>query len=363
MLTDHWPKLIRHHLAYHAVTSPYSYQFMLDALHLLNVSYVAHALYAATSWRVLEQLHGRDGESLEALAASCQVRETILGPVLETLQAFGYMRRSLEGMWSLGTRAKRLMDSEDGWLLDYVLIWGQQLMPAFGSIVELARSDKTGFELTFGEKQWEYNRQNPAANDVFVRFMDAATRQHTATDAIPRALALENARSVVDVGGGSGRFLAAVLQHYPHLQGVVFDQPHLFPVAEENLAAAGLSTRANFVGGNFLSDMLPAGADAYLLKHVLHDWPDQGAVVILSNIAIAMQGHSRLYLVEGLLEDNFSAKPWLRTRLLEQVVWTGGKVRTRSQFDQLLTSAGLTIKRVQDTEAAADCTILEIAKI
>jgi hypothetical protein len=336
---------------------------MLDTLHLLNVSYVAHALYAATSWQVLDRLQQTEEESLADLATACKVKAPILETVLQVLQAFGYMRQSPEGKWMLGNRARRLLNADNGWLRDYVMVWGQQLMPAFGSIVDLAHSEKTGFELAFGEKLWEHNRKNQAANDVFVRFMDAATLQHTATDAIPRALDIGDARNVVDVGGGSGRFLAAVLKHYPTLQGVVFDQPHVRAVAEGNLLDAGCSDRGQFIGGNFLSDALPVGADAYLLKHVLHDWPDMGAASILANIAKAMRAHSRLYIVEGLLEDNFAAKPWLRTRLIEQVVWTGGKVRTRPEFDALLQAAGLRIIRVQDTAAAADCTVLEITQV
>lgn len=336
---------------------------MLDTLHLLNVSYVAHALYAATYWQVLDRLHQSDGESLSEISAACRVQVSILDPVMKVLQAFGYMRLSSEDKWSLGNRSKRLMETENGWLRDYVLIWGQQLIPSFGSIVELAHSEKTGFELAFGKKLWEYNKQNSSANDVFVRFMDAATRQHTNTDEIPRALLLDKARSVVDVGGGSGRFLVAVLQSYPNLKGVVFDQPHLAPIAEKSIADADLAERGSFMGGSFLTDAIPAGADAYLLKHVLHDWPDIGATAILSNISKAMRANSRLFLIEGFLEDNFSAKPWLRTRLLEQVVWTGGKVRTCNEFNQLLDVAGLRMERMHDTNVAADCTVIEISKI
>lgn len=336
---------------------------MLDTFHLLNISYVAHALYAATSWKVLDRLEETGGDFLPDLAAACKVNPSILETVLQVLQAFGYMKASPEGKWMLGNRAKRLMSTEHGWLKDYVMIWGRQLIPAFESLVELADGEKNAFEIKFGKKLWDHNRQSKIDNELFVRYMDIATLQHTITDEIPCALNLHKACSVIDVGGGSGRFLASVLKYYPNLQGSVFDQPHVKTTAENNLITAGCADRGNFIAGNFLIDDLPAGADAYFLKHVLHDWPDVGAASILLKIARAMQSNSRLYIIEGLLDDNFASKPWLRTRSIEQTVWTGGKVRTRRDFDSLLESSGLHIVRVQDTKAGLDTTVLEIAKL
>lgn len=332
---------------------------MLDIFGLLNASYVAQALYATTSWGVMDHLYGAGPATVDDLAQACAVRPDVLRPALVSLKAFGYVNLEAEsGRWSIGNRAAKMFEGEPE-LRDYVLLWGKQLGPVAAQLETLGRTaDTTGFALTFGEPIWDYYRTDRQASDLFVAYMDGATRSHVRTSVLAEALQLEDARTVVDVGGASARLMASVLATYGNLTGTVFDQHHLEPVALRRIAEEGLEARCGFVGGSFLSDPLPAGADAYLIKHVLHDWNDEGAAAVLSNIANAMRPDSKLYIIEGLLDEGSKSKLWLKTRHLEQVLWTGGKVRSEKQFAGLLERAGLVIDAIRDTDVGIDCTIL-----
>ena len=153
--------------------------------------------------------------------------------------------------------------------------------------------------------------------------------------------------TVVDVGGGRGMLLAAVLARYPSVDGVLFDQPDVVAGAHELLSTTGVSPRCRVVGGSFF-DAVPDGGDAYLLKSVIHDWPDAESVEILRTCRRAMPAHGRLLLVEQLLDG--SPDP-VRTAFsdLTMLVMAGGQERTTDEYHSLLAAAGFDLTRTVPT--------------
>ena len=133
--------------------------------------------------------------------------------------------------------------------------------------------------------------------------------------------------------------LTSILRKHPRLRGTILDQPHMATLVNDRLRETGVADRCEFVGGNFL-ESVPAGADLYLIKHVLHDWADADVSTILKNISAAMPSGSKLIIVEGALESEDPSAPLLHMRDLEQMFWTGGKVRSCDEFAKLLAQVG-----------------------
>jgi len=160
-------------------------------------------------------------------------------------------------------------------------------------------------------------------------------------------------RCIADIGGGTGRLLADILAENPAVRGILFDLPGVSAVATALLDASGLAKRCKLVGGSFF-DAVPPGADAYLLKHILHDWDDARAIKILSNCRIAMVRDAALLIIERMLperaEQGRAAEAYLVD--LEMLVYTpGGRERTESEFRAMLSAAGFATTRVVPTKA------------
>ena len=151
-------------------------------------------------------------------------------------------------------------------------------------------------------------------------------------------------RQVVDVGGGQGVLLAAVLRAHPHLRGVLFDQPAVVAGAAPVLRAAGVADRCEVVGGDFFA-AVPAGGDVYLLSRILHDWDDARATALLRVLHRAARPGARLVVVERVLPPGDAPHPG-KLIDLTMLVMLGGRERTEAEFRALLAGAGFSLTRV-----------------
>ena len=212
-------------------------------------------------------------------------------------------------------------------------------------------SVKTGepaFEHVFGMPHFRYFAEHPEAARIFDKAMTSRSTQEN--EAVVATYDFADARTVVDVGGGQGTLLASILQIQPEARGVLFDQPHVIATSRTRMASAGRTTRSEFVAGDFFA-AVPAGGDIYLLKKIIHDWDDERARLILTNIRHAMASTGRLLLIEPvILPGNDPSFNKLLDSLM--LVWTsGGRERTESEHRALLASAGLNLNRVIPTKS------------
>ena len=158
---------------------------------------------------------------------------------------------------------------------------------------------------------------------------------------------------VVDVGGGNGALLVGILGAHPHLEGIVFDKPQVAARASNEIAAAGLADRCRALGGDFFDDV-PSGGDAYLLKHVIHDWADERAIAILRNCHRKMKPGAKLLVIEGVYPDRIDESLESRGAAANDVnmlVGTGGRQRSEAEFRSLYDAAGFTLSRIIPTPA------------
>jgi hypothetical protein len=184
---------------------------------------------------------------------------------------------------------------------------------------------------------------------------DAAMAAFTRMTAIAVAAVYDFSalRTVVDVGGGNAALLIGILRATPRLEGIVFDQPRVVDRAKKEIEAAGLGDRCRAVGGDFFREV-PGGADAYLLKHVLHDWDDDSARTILERCHSAMSTESKLLVIEGLYPERIDQSPESRGAAANDVnmlVNTGGRQRSEAEFRSLYSAAGFALTRIVPTQA------------
>jgi hypothetical protein len=191
------------------------------------------------------------------------------------------------------------------------------------------------------------------ADPELAALFDEAMADWTKHVAVAAVAAYDFARfgTIVDVGGGNGTLLAGILGVTRGSRGIVFDLPHVAERAQAHLAEVGVADRCTAVGGDFFRDV-PPGGDAYLLKHVIHDWNNERAVQILTTCRRAMGPDARLLIIEGVYPERIDASSESRGAAANDVnmlVCTGGRQRSAAEFRALFAAAGFTLTRMVPT--------------
>ncbi len=199
---------------------------------------------------------------------------------------------------------------------------------------------------------WDYLAKNPIEISVFNLAMEGKSRGYIA--GILASYDFSSYDLIGDIAGGHGHLLRAILECYPHANGVLFEQPQ---VIDEVQALA--TERFALESGDFFHDTLPS-CDLYLLMEILHDWDDQNCLAILKAIRRSMYSHSKLLVIERILPDN-PGPDWTKTLDIHMLALFGGKQRTRNEYEALLNLAGFSMECEIDT--AAEVSILEAVPI
>ena len=228
-----------------------------------------------------------------------------------------------------------------------VVFWADLLADNWSHLTECVRTgDKAAqvMERAGVTSRW---MQDPDAGAVFRAVMGTAPVALYA--AIAGSWDFTPWQTVADLGGGGGSLILAVLESFPHLNGILVDRPESIEAASPRFAGEGLGSRCRLVAADLL-EAVPVGADVYILKHVLHGYDDEKAVAILRNCASAMPSEGRVLLVEFVLPNVVDhADSELERSLmsdLNMLAVTGGKERTAAEWESLLELAGLRLARV-----------------
>lgn len=206
----------------------------------------------------------------------------------------------------------------------------------WGRLAEAVRTGRRQSPATLGSELFPYLAQQPLEAEAFHGAMEAMSV--LIGDAVARALDTSAASHVVDVGGGNGGLVAALLDAHPHLRGTIYDLPEAAKGARELLARRGLMARCEVVSGDFF-DVVPP-ADLILVKHILHDWDDAQCVRILSNCAAALAPAGQIAIVEAMMPDG-DGPPTAAFLDLNMLVQTPGRERTAAEYAALCNEAGL----------------------
>jgi predicted O-methyltransferase YrrM len=224
---------------------------------------------------------------------------------------------------------------------------GQEHFKAWGNLLHSVRTGEIAFDNHFGQPVWEYYAQNPEDAEVFNDAMTGMTEMVNA--AVVPAYDFSGFGKIVDIGGGHGALLAAILKANPAARGVLFDLPHVAEGAAARFAAEGVSDRCEVVSGDFFKAVTP-GADAYVMKFILHDWDDEKSVAIMKNIRRAMNDGGRVIVIENIVPEG-NTPSFAKFIDINMLVMTGGRERTEKEFADLFAAAGFRLTRVVPTES------------
>jgi len=228
-----------------------------------------------------------------------------------------------------------------GSLHGLALSWTDRLWRAWGGLEAGVRTGRP--QVPSGAEGFAGMADRPAEAAILNR--SQADRSRGAAAEAVRVFDFARFTDVMDVGGGYGTVLAAILRANPQARGAVFDLPYLADGLMAFQAAEGTADRARFVGGSFF-DGVPAGPDCYVLKSILHDWDDTDAAAILRNIAAASAPGTTVIVIEQVLPEIADDDPLLHSAFrtdLTMLLGTGGRERTEAEFRTLLAGAGLSL--------------------
>jgi SAM-dependent methyltransferase len=227
------------------------------------------------------------------------------------------------------------------------ILTGEEHYRAWSDLLYSIRTGQTAFDQLYGMPLFDYLSQHPEQAQVFDEAMVGVHGRETA--AMLDAYDFSGIGVLADVGGGNGSLLTAVLQNYPTMQGLLYDLPGVAERARGRIEAAGLLGRCQVVCGNFF-EAVPRGADAYLLRHVIHDWDDAKSLAILRNVHQVMGPAGKLLLVEGVVPPG-NAPSFSKLLDLNMLVVPGGKERTEAEYQHLSRAAGFHLERIVPTQA------------
>lgn len=284
-------------------------------------------------------------KSVDAVAEQASLHGQTLYRLLRTLASVGIFSEIEHGIFQNTSLSETFATSAPGSLRPFLIMAGSpECWRSWGELLYSVETGKPAFDHIFGLPLFDYLSANPVPARIFDEAM--ASRSAAENAAMLAVYDFSYAKCVVDVGGGNGALLIAILKAFPHLEGVLFDMPH---VVERARPLDNSNGRIHFKGGDFFGK-IPSGGDAYVLKKVIHDWPDDQAQAILYRCRRAMAPHSRLVLIELVVPPG-NEGTFTKFLDLWMLVWPGGKERTEAEYRGLLKSADLSLSKVIPTRS------------
>jgi hypothetical protein len=285
---------------------------------------------------------------VKALAERVGAHAPSLHRLLRTLASTGVFTEPQPGVFALTPLGQTLTSSQPGSMRDLAIMWMETHYAPFAELIQTIRTGRPAAEHLYGEPFFAWLSHHPEQTSRFTGAMANLTSGGFKSAAIA-SLPLDGTRTIVDIGGADGTVLATILAGHPHMRGVLFDLPHVITDAPRTLASHGVDDRVDCVGGDFF-ESVPAGADAYLVSVVLHNWPDQHAQRILANIAAAGGSGARLLMIEFVVPPGDT--PHLsKMSDLNMLAMLDGKERTETEWRGLLTAADFTGIEIHQTGA------------
>jgi 2,7-dihydroxy-5-methyl-1-naphthoate 7-O-methyltransferase len=296
-------------------------------------------VHVAATLRIADRIDGGIYQIHElARAAGCDAG--ILHAVMGRLVRHGLFEEPSQGQFTLNAAARQLLDPTLQQSLDLDGLGGR-FAHAWGTLLQLTRTGEPAYAEVFGKPFWEDLNAHPKISAHFDDLIGPAGHG-TPNPVFQITGGWEAVNTVIDVGGGTGAMLAEMLRLHPHLSGILVDQPGTAARSGEIFANAGVSERVTVVGQSFF-DTLPAGADIYLLRGILNDWPDREALAILRRCAEAARPNGRVVVLKSVSPDGTPKD------LTIEMVLLGGKHRNESEFRELARAADLEVTAAAPT--------------
>ena len=291
-------------------------------------------------------------QTATALADKLRVDASALNRVLHALAALGLIEQLPEGRYALTQSGTLLRDGVTGSLRGFALLSGERSYRAWGGLLHSVKTGETAFRHVFGMDTFAYMAANPEIAGFYNEAQTAGASERTA--AVVAAYDFSAGGTVIDVGGGHGTLLIAILAAYPGVRGVLFERESVAIGAREHIEAAGLGSRCAVQAGDFF-ESVPGEGGIYFLSHIVHNWDDQRCGKILASCRASMPRAARLLILEKVLPNRFdSARISVQAAMadLHMLAITGGQERTVEEYKSLLAAGGFTLTNVIGTSVA-----------
>jgi len=304
----------------------------------------SQTVYVAAKLGIADLL--KDGPKSSAdLAQDTRTHPGSLHRLMRALASLGVVTEENDNRFALTPIGNALQSNVPGSLRTMVLTLGEEHYYAWGNLYQSVKTGEPGFNHVYKMGLFQYFAQNPPAGEVFSAAM--ANLTELLSFSVVLAYDFSKFSFVVDVGGGRGGLINAILMTYRKLNGALFDTAHIIEDATKVRSGVGLVKRCGAIAGDFFKSV-PPGADAYLLKNVLHDWDDQHCIKILKNCRNAMANKGRVLLLETVLRaDGTDSFDMLQD--LDMLVISGGRERSEAEYGTLLEVAGLKLTKIFPT--------------
>ncbi|MBJ3809441.1 methyltransferase [Streptomyces flavofungini] len=305
----------------------------------------AQVLRATLRLRVVE-LIGDKEMTADDVAARADAAPQSMSRLLRALAGLGLLEERAAGTFAVTPAGALLDPASPGSLASIARMFTEPMMlRGWEQLDDSVRTGDVAFDKVFGTDFFGHLKQHPDLSAEFNAAMSQGTRQTAA--ALPGAVDFGRFKTVMDIGGGDGTLLSAVLREHPAVTGVIYDTEEGLAQAPDTLSRDGLADRCSLVAGDFFRSV-PEGADLHMMKSIVHDWSDDQVVTILSHCRAVLPPGGRVLIVEPVLTEVVDPATAGRIYLsdLNMLVNVGGRERTRAEFEEVCRRAGLTVTSV-----------------
>ncbi len=317
-------------------------------MQLLMGCFVSQAIYVGANLGIADLL--TDGPKATAeLAAETDTDERSLYRLLRSLASVGVFAESVDRTFSNTPMSETLCSDTATSMRAMVLFAGDKAhWSVYSDMMYSVKTGKPAWDHVHGEPVFPYLFQtNKELGDIFNRAMTSFS--HASIAGVLAAYDFSGVGTLADIAGGSGHLLGGIMQKYPSMNGVLFDLGVVLAGAPDMLASYGVADRVAMVEGDFFSE-IPVVADAYIMKHIIHDWYDDNCEKILQNIRRSMPDDGRVLIVDSVIPPGNDPHPG-KILDLEMLISPGGVERTAAEFETLLTNSGFRLNRIIPTFA------------
>jgi O-methyltransferase len=320
-------------------------------MRMLTAYWLSQGIHVAAKLRLADRV--KDGPKTSAeLAQATGTHAPSLYRLLRMLASEGIFAEDSQGRFGLTPLAECLCDTP---LSQYgcAVMMGEEHYRSWGDLLYSVRTGKPAFDAVYGKPIFDYLQEHPEQAKIFDQAMTGFHGPET--QAMVDAYDFTGINTLTDIGGGNGSLITTVLRKYPAMKGIVYDLPNVVARTAEHLKAAGMADRCGTIPGSFF-ERIPPGGDAYLMRHIIHDWTDEQCRTILGHCRKAMASHSKLLVIEMVIPPG-NTPAFGKLLDMNMLVLPGGKERTEAEYRALYQSAGFRLNRIVPT--AMEVSIVE----
>jgi hypothetical protein len=312
---------------------------------------ISQSIYAAATLKLADQIAASGERTAADLATASGANEDAVFRLLRALASIGIFRETQPRTFALTPMAELLQSNHPARLRAAVIMLGETQYGPWGDVMHSMKTGLPAFEHVFGKPIFEYLSDNPHLGPIFD---DAMVGIHGGeTQPMIAAANFSAFNTIIDIGGGNASVLIEVLRAAPSTRGIVFDLPPVVERTRHILQQAGLADRCSTAAGSFFeaASIPKAGPnDAYILRHIIHDWDDERSIQILQNCRRAAEPGAKILVVESVIPEDNEPHPgkWLDLIML---VAPAGRERTAAEYDRLFAAAGIRLSRIIPTQS------------